>query len=292
MHPLLQNSFGTRPAVRQDDLFPEGIVGMQYASEARRLLLATRRGQLILCDQTGNQLQREGGFANLRFLAWSEVGTFGVAAIKGGRLVCFDADLKIRWEADFTGEILGVAVSLFGSHIAVSSESARTHIVTSDKKEIARFDTPRPLNFLHFVQESPLLIGAAEFGHLCCHELNGAEVWNERTLNNVGNISVSGCGKRIWLSAFNHGIQVLNDRGKQLGSYMLDGIPDRVAGSASRRRIAATTLEQRLFWLNAEGEVSWSCDVSADPVNFLSVSGMADRLFAATESGRVLQLVW
>ena len=103
---------------------------------------------------------------------------------------------------------------------------------------------------------------------------------------------VSGCGKRILLSAFNHGIQVLNQNGKQKGSFMVDGIPNFVAASSTRKRLAATTLENRLYWLNFEGELLWACDLSSDPAQCLAVGPMGDRLFVSTQSGRLLQLVW
>ncbi len=276
----------------QDDVFPEGIVAMDYAEEARSLLVGTATGHLVLLNQSGEQLKRERGFDDIRCLVWSDTGKFGAVALANGWLVCFDDQLKKRWEVELTGEIRGLAITPFGSHIAVSSDSSQTHIVTIDKKEVAKFDTPRPLDFLHFLHEKPLLIGAAEFGHLCCHQLDGHEEWNERIMNNVGNIAVSGCGKRILLAAFNHGIQVLSGRGQQKGSFMVDGIPNAVAASSTRKRLAATTLEDRIYWLNFEGELLWACDLSRDPAKCMCVDPMGERLFVATQSGRLLQLFW
>ncbi len=276
----------------QDDVFPEGIVSMDYAEEARSLLMGTETGHLVLLSQSGEQLKRERGFDDIRSLVWSDTGEFGAVALAGGQLVCFDNQLKKRWEVELTGEIRGLAITAYGSHIAVSSESSQTHIVTIDKKEVAKFDTPRPLDFLHFLHEKRLLIGAAEFGYLCCHQLDGREEWNERIMNNVGNIAVSGCGKRILLAAFNHGIQVLTGRGQQKGSFMVDGIPNAVAASSTRKRLAATTLEDRIYWLNFEGELLWACDLSRDPATCMCVDPLGDRLFVATQSGRLLQLSW
>ena len=291
-HPLLQNSHGTRPEVVQDDVFAEGIVSLDYAEESRTLLVGTSTGHVVLLNQAGEQLKRERGFDNLLSLVWSDTGTFGAAALAGGRLVCFDNNLKKHWEVKFTGDIRGLAITPFGSHIAVSSESSQTYIVSIDRKEISKFETPRPLDFLHFLNEKPLLIGAAEFGHLCCHQLGGDEEWNERIMNNVGNMAVPGCGKRILLAAFNHGIQVLSGSGKQKGSFMVDGIPNSVAASSTRKRLAATTLEDRIYWLNFEGELLWACDLSRDPAKHMRVDPLGERLFVATQSGRLLQLYW
>ncbi|MEZ6132357.1 MAG: hypothetical protein R3C59_27150 [Planctomycetaceae bacterium] len=291
-HPLLQNSHGNRPAVAVDDLFPEGIVAMDMAAEDRTLLLGTGNGFLIKLSLSGTQQKRERGFDGLRHVAWSDAGRFGAAAMDGGRLVFFDDKLKIRWKVEFTGDVLALAISPFGSHIAVSTEAGRTYIVTSDRKEIGRFETPQALQHLQFLHDRPQLIGAAEFGHLCCHRLNGREEWNVRILNNVGDMSTTGCGTRILLAAFNHGIQVLDETGHQQGSCLIDGVPSRIAAAANRRRMGTITLESRVYWLNFDGDVLWGADLSADPPISLAVGPLADRLFLATQSGRLLQLVW
>lgn len=292
VHPLLQNSHGTRPKVVLDDVFPEGIVAISYAAEARTLLVGTANGRLILMSRSGNQLKREQGFERLRFLQWCDTGEFGVAALENGKVVCFDSELKERWNVSLTGDVAGIAMTAFGSHIAVSTEASRVHIVTSDKKEISKFETTRPLEYLQFVDETPQLIGAAEFGHLCCHDLTGKEEWNERIANNVGSMCVTGCGKRILLSAFNHGVQLLNRSGKQQGSFMVDGIPNFVAASANKKRMAVTTLENRIYWLNFEGDLLWACDLSSEPPVSVAVGPLGERMFVSTESGRLLQLLW
>lgn len=275
-----------------DDVFPEGIVAISYAAEARTLLVGTANGRLILMSRSGNQLKREQGFEQLRFLQWCDTGEFGVAALDNGKVVCFDSELKERWNVSLTGDVVGIAMTAFGSHIAVSTEASRVHIVTSDRKEISKFETTRPLEYLQFVDETPQLIGAAEFGHLCCHDLTGKEEWNERIANNVGSMCVTGCGKRILLSAFNHGVQLLNRSGKQQGSFMVDGIPNFVAASANKKRMAVTTLENRIYWLNFEGDLLWACDLSSDPPVSVAVGPLGERMFVSTESGRLLQLLW
>lgn len=292
VHVNFQNSHGTQPDVIVDDVFPEGIVAMDFAAEDRTLIVATASGTLLKLSHTGEQLVREKGFSGLRSAVWSDAGKVGAAALKNGQLVCFNRKLKKKWKVDLPSDILGLAISPFGSHIAVSTESSDVHIVTSDRKEIANFQTPQPLLHLQLLQEAPALIGAAEFGHLCCHEINGDERWNVRIMNNVGDMVTTGAGERILLAAFNHGIQVLDDWGQQEGSFMIDGVPGMVVVSANRRRLATTTLENRLYWMNLEGDLIWAADMSADPVRCMSIAPLADRLFISTQSGRLMQLAW
>lgn len=291
-HALLQNSYGHRPQVVQDDVYPEGIEKMCLSSERRTLVVATTSGHLALIDAGGRLQYRESGFDNLTQLAWAEAGNFGVAVTDARELVCFDHTLTRRWEVSMPVDVVGLAISPYGSHIAVSTGSSMVHIVTVDKSEVSKFETTRPVEFIQFSQQEAKLIAAAEFGHLCCHQLDGKERWNERIMNNVGNMAVSADGKRILLSAFNHGIQVLGGSGRQKGSFIVDGIPDFVAISPNRRRLAVRTIEHRVYWLDFEGNVKWGCDFGQDPIRNICPGPLGDRVSVSTESGRLLQLEW
>ena len=148
------------------------------------------------------------------------------------------------------------------------------------------------MEHLTFLGEAPELIGAAEFGQLCRFDLHGREIWNERLMNNAGDMAVSEGGKRIFLAAFNHGVQVYDRLGTQLGSFAIDGIPSRVSASATKSRVAVLTLENRIFWLNFEGTIQWAVDISQDPPVHICTGPLGDRLFIATQSGCVLQVAW
>jgi hypothetical protein len=291
-HTLLQNSQGSQPDVILDDIFPEGIVGIAYAAEARTLLVGTSAGTLTLLSSDGTLLKTNRSFEDVNSVVWSDTGNFGAAILGHSQVVCFDANLNALWDVSVTGQIRSIAITPYGSHLAICADSARTHIVTTDRQQIARFDTTRALDFVQFVTAQPKLIGAAEFGHLCCHELTGNELWNQRLSTNVGAMSVTSCGRRILLAGFNHGIQMLTSRGNQRGAFMVDGIPAAVQVSANRRRIAALTLESRVYWLNFEGDMLWAADLSMDPPKHIAVGPLGERLFVVTQSGRLLQLRW
>jgi outer membrane protein assembly factor BamB len=290
--PLLHNSHGSRPTEVFEDFFPDGVVAIDFAREARTLLIGTKSGHVCLMNQNGDRLVEDRGFAGLRKLVWSDNGNIGVAVLGENRLVCFDARLKPLWDASITGRIISIAIAPYGSHVAFSSDSARLHIVTADRKEIAKVETRRAMEHLTFLTEAPELIGAAEFGQLCRFDLTGKEIWNERLMNNAGDMSVSEGGKRIFLAAFNHGVQVYDRKGIQLGSFAIDGIPGRVSASATKDRVAVMTLENRIFWLNFEGTIQWAVDISQDPPAHICTGPLGDRLFIATQSGCVLHVAW
>ena len=290
--PLLHNSHGSRPAEIFEDFFPDGVVAIDFADEARTLLVGTVSGHLCLMNQNGDRVVEDRSFVRLRKLVWSDSGNIGVAVLGDNRMLCFDGRLKPLWDVSITGRIVSIAISPHGSHIAFSSDAARLHLVTADRKEIAKVDTRRALEHLTFLAEAPELIGAAEFGQLCRFDLKGREIWNERLMNNAGDMAVSEGGKRIFLAAFNHGVQVYDRSGTQLGSFAIDGIPSRVSASATRNRVAVLTLENRIFWLNFEGTIQWAVDISQDPPMHICTGPLGDRLFIATQSGCVLQIAW
>ncbi len=291
-HALLQNSQGTRPDVVLDDVFPEGIIDIAWSAESRTLLLATAAGTLTLISRDGSLLKSARNLEGIRSIVWSDTGNYGAAIVGENKVVCLDGDLSTEWDVEVTGHIRALAITPHGSHLAICADSSKTHIVTTDRKQIARIETTRPLDFIRFVAEEPRFVGAAEFGHLCCHDLDGTELWNQRLSSNVGDLSVTSCGRRILLAGFNHGIQLLSGQGNQRGVFMVDGIPFAVAASANRRRIAALTLESRIYWLNFEGDMLWAADLAVDPPKCLAVDPLGERLFVTTQSGRLLQLRW
>ncbi len=291
-HPLLQNSQGSRPDVVLDDVFPEGIVDIAWAAESRTVLLASSAGTLTLLRQDGSLLKSGRGFADVQSIAWADAGNFGAVILGDNKVACIDAELKSRWDIQVTGRIRAIAIAPFGSHLAICADSTRTHIVTTDRQQVAKFDTTRALDFVQFLAGQPKLIGAAEFGHLCCHQLDGTELWNQRLSSNVGSMAVTNCGRRILLAGFNHGIQMLTSQGDQRGTFMVDGIPAKVCVSANRRRIAALTVESRIYWLNFEGDMLWAADLSVDPPQRIAMGPLGERLIVTTQSGRLLQLKW
>ncbi len=290
--PLLHNCHGSRPSEVFEDFFPEGIVAMDFADEARQLLVGTRNGLLALISQDGHRREEDRSYVGLSRLVLSETGEIGAAVVGESRLICFDDRLKPVWDASITGKITGLAISAYGSHIAFSTDSGRLHLVTADRKELAKVETRRPMEYLAFLREEPEIIAAAEFGQLTRYDLKGREIWNEHLPNNAGGLSVSEGARRIFLAAFNHGVQVFNTSGDQLGSFAIDGIPGRVSASATKQRIAVLTLENRIYWLNFEGTIQWAVDISHDPPEHICTGPLGDRLFIATRSGCVLQVSW
>ena len=265
---------------------------MSLAHEARQLLVGTGRGLLCLLSQAGDRIAENLNYQKVSKVALAHTGEIGAAVVDQNRLVCFDKSLKPVWDASITGKIVSLAIAPHGSHIAFSTDSSRLHIVTADRREVAKVETRRPMEHIAFLAEEPELVAAAEFGQMCRYTLDGREVWTEQLVSNVGDMSLAEGAKRIFLAAFNPGVQAFNRAGELLGTFAIDGIPSRVSAAAVKSRVAVLTLENRIYWLNFDGEIQWAVDMSQDPPSQICTGPQGDRLFIGTQSGCLLQVCW
>jgi hypothetical protein len=289
---LLQKCVGARPDQVFEDFFPDGISALRLSLETRRIWVATPAGRLCLLSHSGDRIRESWSLAGLRLLATAHGDNTGAAVRNDASLLLINSDLKPEWESRATGRITSLAISPAGGHLAFATDSCRIHIITSDRKELTRIETRRPVEHLQFLMESPHLLAATELGQLSRYDLTGKVVKDNQFSSQLGDLAVSESGRRIFLAAFNHGVQVCDLEGEQLGLFAVDGIPSRVACSVNRERIAVWTMEQRLFWMNFDGTVLWAGDMSADPLVHIAVPALGDGLVMASQSGCLLNVRW
>lgn len=289
---LLQQCVGARPEEIFEDFFPDGIAALALAWEASRILVATGNGRLCLLNSQGQRLREVFEVHDVHKLAFAHTAAVGLAVCGDRGLYCFDQDLQQLWTGRVTGRITAVAAAPHGSHFAFATDSPKIHIVTSERREVAVIETRRPVNHLHFMAESTELIAAAEFGEFSRYDLQGKTIWAEPQVSNIGDMAVAEPARRILLAAFNHGVQVFDLQARQLGSFNVDGIPSKVACTATRNRLAVVTEEHRIFWLSFEGNVLWAADLSHDPLQHIAVSALGDQLLLASASGCLLNCGW
>jgi hypothetical protein len=134
-------------------------------------------------------------------------------------------------------------------------------------------------------------VAVSGLGQLCCHDFSGELLWQQALYTNVGDMAVTGDGKTILLAGYTVGIQCHNQAGVQVGSYHLQGTVSRVACSFRPGRIAAATVERRLCWLNADGQVLWTTEVPDDVVRLICDPAGAG-MICGLQSGRILRLDW
>lgn len=267
------------------------LTSMSYARESGDLFFTDASGTITRVNRSGqitalNRLQE-----NVVSLDWSDQGQFG-AAIAGENLyIRFNADLSVVHEVELPDVGLAVAVSPFGHHAAVSLSNGRVYFFNERKRRIAQFETIRPLAFLDLCPSEPIVFGAAEHGLVCCYNLTGAEIWQEKNWSNVGGMAMTGDGDLIYLAGFGHGVEAYDGDGASLGSYVLDGTVHRVAVSFEPQRLIAATIERSLIWLDADGELLWSTTVD-DDVSQLICDPFGEWAIVGLENKGIYRIDW
>ena len=282
---------GIAPQVRWSCAMDAPLACLDLARETGDVLAADAAGGLYRFDRTGKIVSLSRGMQGIRELAWSDTGSGGAALLGESRLCRINQDLGIEWSIDFDDATFAVATDPFGRYIAVSLSNGGNLIFGSNKKRVSVFETARPLRYLQFVVSKTDIVGAAEYGLICRHQLNGSRVWNEKLWSNVGDISVSGNGKAIVLASFNHGIQCYNGNGAHRSSYVIDGTANHAAASFTADRVVATTLERKLYWLDSDGQMLWAT-LADDDFRQVLVDPLGEWIVCGFEGGRVMRLDW
>jgi hypothetical protein len=289
----LEAGQGERPALAWSIALDAPLAGLAFAGESSELLAVDTSGGLYLLDRHGRVKTLTRGFKSLTALAWSDTGRNGAVATGRSKLSWFDHKLSVKWSVGMPAEILCLAVDPHGHYIAVSLSNSETVFFNARKQEVGRFKTIRPLRYLHFNAVRPVILGAAEYGLMCCHRLDtqGTEVWSERLWSNVGDMTVTGDGRQIYLARFNQGVQILDRRGKSNGSYLVQGTPSHVSTSFVHNRLGVATVERDIYWLDAEGELIWATHLP-DDISGILADAQGTGMACGLRSGRIYRLEW
>jgi hypothetical protein len=284
---------GERPRMAWSFALDAPLSGLALARETAESLAVDTSGGLYLLDRRGRVQTLTRGFKSLTALAWSDTGAHGAVATGRSKLSWFDRTLSVQWSINMPAEILCLAVDMHGQYIAVSLANSETVFFHSDKREVGRFTTIRPLRYMQFNATRPVLLGAAEYGLVCCHRLDekGTEVWSERLWSNVGDMTVTGDGKQIYLARFNQGVQHLDHRGQIRGSYLVGGTPNHVSGSFIPHRLSVTTVERDIYWLDEAGELIWATHLPEDVAGLLT-DATGTGVVCGLRDGRIYRLEW
>ena len=267
------------------------LVSLQHARETGETLLADASGGMYLLDRGGRVITLSRGFQNVSEVAWSDAGEGGVVVTGTSRLSRLNHQLEVLWSIELPAVILAVAVDPYGHYVGVSLANGKSRLYDSSRQLVGRFETLRPLSYLRFVATLPHLVGASEYGLVCCHGIDGEEFWNEKLWSNVGDLSITGNASRIYLAGFNQGIQTFDSQGRGRESYVVEGTPNLVASSFAKHRLAVSTLERRLYFLDSDGELLWGGDAPED-ITRIVCDPLGFWLMCGFESGRVMMLEW
>ena len=267
------------------------LVSIELARETGAVLAADETGGLYLLNRSGQLATLTRGFQHVAGIALCDTGEAAAAIVRESGFCRLDRHLKTEWSIELTEPILAIAMDPFGEHIAVSMANGDNRVYNSRKKLIGRFQTFRPLGFLHFLATETTILGAAEYGLLCSHSLDGEEIWREALWTNVGDLSASGDGSTLFLPVFNRGIQRFDHEGSNRGSYVLDGAANHSACGYVPARFAVSTVERHLYWLGSGGEMLWAT-LLPDDVSRLQCDPLCNWIVCGFNSGRIIRMDW
>lgn len=282
---------GPPPAERWTYSTEAPLAALARARETGHTLLADTSGGLYRLDANGHLLAISRGFHGLELLCSDDAGRCGAAVTEETHLSLFDHRCRVLWSVELPDVAYCLGMEPHGRYLAVSLANGKNVVYDANHQRVFHFETDRPLRFLQFLTTTRGLIGAAEFGFLGRWDFTGAELWSTRPQMNIGDLGCTGDGTKIVLAAFNHGVKQFNGDGEKLESYLLEGTAERLSLSFSGDRLAATTLEGHLYWLEADGELLWGAELP-EPATDVATDPLGGGLICGFTSGRVTSLGW
>jgi hypothetical protein len=197
--------------------------GLGLARERGWVLAWNSAGEMHLWDRLGRRQAHRSAPAGLAAAACADDGSTFAAVGVLGQVWLLAPDLSPRWERSLGRPGSAVALDLFGGHVAVADVAGGLHLFDRHGKAVWKAMTPRPLRYLTFVPEKPMLAVSADFGLVACFDAAGKPLWRDGLVAHVGSLAVSGDGAVIALACFTEG----------LCCYAADrGQPQRIAQAA------------------------------------------------------------
>ncbi len=267
------------------------LIGLEAARESGELLAADDTGSIYLVDRKGRFQFVSHQFRNVRAVVFADTGDFFVVLIGETMIGFYTRKGEELWSLDLPEVCLQIALDPRGDYLLICLVDGRNLIIDRNKNTISRFETVRPLAFARFLIESPEFVAAAEYGLICRHELDGTQVWADKTWSNIGDISIVGSGDAIWVAGYNHGLQLYDSNGNNRASLVTEGTINRVSVSYQAERIAASTIEQHLFWLDGDGELVWGANTRED-IRRVIADPLGKRMYCGLNQGRIICLEW
>lgn len=287
----IRNGSGLVPRVSWAFATDAELVSVTLATESSEVFAIDRAGGVYRLNRAGRIQSLTRGLRNPRSIRWAHTGDVGVVLEGRDQISLLDSSLNVAWSTGAPTEILAATIDAFGHVIAMTLQSQDTVVINADRKRVCQYSTTRPMHHLEFSVGLPRIVCGADHGLLCCHSLDGEQVWLARLYSNVGAISVTGDAKRVLVAEYSHGLQVFDARGESQASFVLDGTPATVSASHFGERAAVSTVEQQIYWLDADGTLLWATECPEEVLS-LHCDPLGEWLVIALKSGRILRLDW
>lgn len=288
----LRDGQGNPPTLRWAFTLEAPLVAMDLGRESGEVLAADDSGGLYRISRRGELLKSSQSLRGIRVVAWSDANTAGAVIVGDRKVLRLNGNLEAEWSVGLPEAALCVALAPYGRQTAISLANGGNLVLGEQSEQLSIFETARPLKWIQFLANKPVLIGAAEFGQVCAHRINGQRLWSEKCFASLGEMCASADGETVLVAGFNQGIQTFDgDDGSTKDSYLIEGTIGRVSCSFDAGRIAAASLERQLYWLNSSGRLLWSTEVDEEIVRVIC-DPLGDWLLIGLKSGHILRLDW
>ena len=267
------------------------LVSLDQARETGDLFAVDSSGGVYRLDRRGRIGAVSRGLHDVHTLHWSDTGDVGLVIAGDDNFSLLNESLEIAWTSSAPRQIVGSAIDAYGHNVVLSLDGGNNVIFNVDREKTGSFTTLHPLKFLEFIVGRPGIIGAAEYGLLCRHDMDGNEVWSEKLWATMGDMSIIQDGKSIYLAQFAHGVQSYDVYGSSLAAYIVEGTPSRVSASFFGERVVVATVEKQLFWLDSDGALLWAAETPEEAVALIC-DPLGEWLIIGFQSGRVMRLDW
>lgn len=259
--------------------------------ESGETLLADSSGGIYRLDRRGRLAALTRGFHGLQLLAGDDVGASAVAVHDETRLSWLDEQLAVAWSIELPGPITALGMDSFGQYVAVGLDNGKNVVYDREHRRVFQFETERPMRFLRFLSSQPAIVAAAAYGMFCRFDFEGNAVWAGKTLYHIGELACTGDGSLVALAAFARGVKLLDGDGEPVGTYLLEGTPNCLSISFTPFRLAVTTLEGHLYWLDESGDLVWGAALPEE-VTAVATDPLGDGLVCGFASGTVIGIGW
>lgn len=288
----LRDGQGNPPTLRWLFSLEAPLVAMDLGRESGEILAADEAGGLYRIDRRGELLKSSHGLRGVRVVAWSDTNAAGAVILGDRKVLRLNGNLEAEWSVGLPEAALGVALAPYGRQTAISLANGGNLVLGEQSEQLSIFETARPLKWIQFLANKPVLVGAAEYGQVCAHRINGERLWSEKCFASLGEMCAGADGETILVAGFNQGIQSFDgDDGSTKDSYLIEGTVGRVSCSYNADRIAAATLERQLYWLKSDGRLLWSTEVDDEIVRVIC-DPLGEWLLVGLCSGHIYRLDW
>ena len=288
----LRDGQGTPPTLRWVFALEAPLVAMDLGRESGEILAADESGGLYRIGRRGELLKSSNGVRGVRVVAWSDTNAVGAVILGDRKVVRLNGNLEAEWSVGLPEAALGIALAPFGRQMAISLANGGNLVLGEQSEQLSIFETARPLKWIQFLANKPVWVGAAEYGQVCAHRINGERLWSEKCFASLGEMCAAADGETVLVAGFNQGIQSFDgDDGSTGDSYLIEGTVGRVSCSFNAKRIAAATLERQLYWLKSDGRLLWSTVLDEEIVRVIC-DPLGEWLLVGLRSGHILRLDW